>query len=128
MSDMETAVPIPVLAISPCEDFHRSLRNLHADDKVSLTPVRTLKAAIDCYESAKCRVVLCDADLPDGDWKQLVDHCRDSGEPATVVVASRLADEQLWQEVLSHGAFDLLPVPMEAPEVFRVLELAARQE
>lgn len=124
---MWDTVPIPVLAISSCEKLQRAFRSVDTQ-KLSLTPVRSLKDAIESYETAKCRVILCDAELPDGHWKQLVDHCRDSEEPASVVVVSRLADERLWQEVLSHGAFDLLPVPIEAPEMLRVLELAARKD
>ncbi len=44
--------------------------------------------------------------------------------PTAVVVASRFADEHLWVEVLSLGAYDVLLTPFDRNELFRVLFLA----
>ena len=39
-------------------------------------------------------------------------------------MASRLADEAFWAEVLNLGAYDVLMKPFDATEVFRVVSLA----
>jgi hypothetical protein len=43
-----------------------------------------------------------------------------------LVVASRLADERLWAEVLNLGGHDVLAMPFDAHEVRRVMESAVR--
>ncbi|MFN7920963.1 MAG: hypothetical protein U0Q16_12750 [Bryobacteraceae bacterium] len=70
----------------------------------------------------------------------IVDDCGDDGwrltgeavarlmPKARRVVASRLADERLWLDVLDSGAFDLVRKPFEARELASVLRTAARCE
>jgi DNA-binding response OmpR family regulator len=41
-----------------------------------------------------------------------------------MVVASRLADERLWAEVLNLGGYDLLVKPFNSIEVIRSMSLA----
>jgi len=43
-----------------------------------------------------------------------------------VIVASRLADERLWAEVLNLGGYDLLAKPFDRDELVRVIAMAAR--
>jgi len=71
-------------------------------------------------------VVICDEDLADGDWRELLADLRDEPETPPLIVSSRLADDRLWAEVLNLGAYDLLMKPFEAAEVSRVVRLAAR--
>ena len=40
---------------------------------------------------------------------------------AEVIFLSRIADEMLWSEVLSRGAYDLLPKPVERSEFLRTV-------
>jgi hypothetical protein len=42
------------------------------------------------------------------------------------IVASRLADEHMWAEVLSLGGFDLIAAPFELEDVLRVSMTACR--
>jgi len=63
-------------------------------------------------------VVICDVEC--GDWQVLVGE----GPLPLVVVTSRLADEQLWQDVLSAGRYDVLTVPFDKRDLFRVLSVA----
>lgn len=65
-------------------------------------------------------VVLTDAILPDGTWRDLVGHT----QGAPVVVVDRIADDNLWTEALTAGAFDMLPNSANAIELQRVLTLA----
>ena len=69
-------------------------------------------------------VVLCDEKLPDGTWRDLLpEPAAESRKPA-IIVASRLADERLWIEVLDRGGHDLLPTPLRAEDVIRSVEAA----
>jgi len=72
------------------------------------------------------QVVLCECNLPDGSWKDILNRIVDMEMPPQLVVISRLADAYLWSEVLNLGGFDVLAKPLVATEVRQVLEAAAR--
>ncbi len=74
-------------------------------------------------ESA-AEVVVCEAELPDGCWRDILDCANSLDEPPSVIVASRLADERLWAEVLNEGGYDLLAKPFVPAEVLWVVMLA----
>ena len=48
-------------------------------------------------------VVMCDAELPDGSWKTALNELASKAVPMPLIVASRLADDKLWAEVLNLG-------------------------
>jgi DNA-binding response OmpR family regulator len=47
--------------------------------------------------------------------------------PPPLIVSDRLADEQLWAEVLSLGGYDLLMKPFDAKEVHHAVSTACRR-
>ena len=65
-------------------------------------------------------VMIASASLPDGTWKSLLSEISLSADMPNLIVASRLADERLWAEVLNLGGYDLLVVPYDADEVLRI--------
>jgi DNA-binding NtrC family response regulator len=71
------------------------------------------------------QVVLTDAALPDGDWREVLQIVAQAGVNIEVVVSSRLGDYKLWIDVLEHGAYDVLVEPYESEEVRRIVEGAA---
>lgn len=71
-------------------------------------------------------VVLCEAILPDGTWRDVLHHSMRLPEPPPVIVAARQADECLWVNVLNAGGYNLLPAPFEDRELFQVISMAWR--
>jgi DNA-binding response OmpR family regulator len=69
-------------------------------------------------------VLVCERDLPDGDWKKLLDSLLGSNAPPLLVVTSKNADDSLWAEVLNLGAYDVLSKPFDRAEVMRIISLA----
>lgn len=67
------------------------------------------------------RVLICDSDLTDGSWRDLLNELATMPNPPKLIVTSRLADEQLWAEVLNLGGYDVLAKPFESEEVVRVV-------
>ena len=55
-----------------------------------------------------------------------MNHLAHEVHPPRLVVATWLADDRLWAEVLDLGGFDVLQKPFEARELFRVVSLALR--
>jgi len=69
-------------------------------------------------------VVICERDLPDGDWKLVLNRLDSLPAPPNLIVTSRLTGDELWAEVLNLGGYDVLAQPFEAQEVYRVVFLA----
>ena len=60
----------------------------------------------------------------DANWKDVLAELSNLPDAPLLIVASRLADESFWAEVLNLGAYDVLMKPFDATEVFRVVSLA----
>jgi DNA-binding response OmpR family regulator len=71
-------------------------------------------------------IVICERDLPDGNWKRVFSEMQKLDRTPLMLVASRHADESLWAEVLNLGGYDVLQKPFDAAEVTRVLSMAWR--
>jgi DNA-binding response OmpR family regulator len=111
--------------------------NPHKDDLLSLRGVLpsnwTLYIAGDAVEAkqilgqASVPVILCESELPDGNWKDLLAAVAGLRNPPLMIVTSRLADEYLWAEVLNLGGYDVLAKPFNLIEFIQVLSMAGRR-
>ena len=81
------------------------------------------EVALHMHSSHPC-VVVCERDLVDGDWKDVLAVTASLPNPPPVIVTSRQADEHLWAEVLNLGGFDVLAKPLDKHEVNWVLNFA----
>jgi DNA-binding NtrC family response regulator len=86
------------------------------------------KAVVICedpaQETALARADTEAAGTPTGPWLDLLSEARRLKHPPKVIVASREAGDRLWAEVLHQGGYDVLPLPLEAPEVLRLVSTA----
>ncbi len=115
---------VTVLVISPVEEDHLILRNLFSHSKWHVDGVSKWERARVHPTLHRTPVVICERDLPDGDWKEVLTALSQFGDPPSLIVTSRLADDYLWAEVLNLGGYDVLMKPFERTEVFRVVSLA----
>ena len=60
-------------------------------------------------------VIICERELLDGTWKDLLDFGRN------VIVVSRIADESIWTDVLNRGGYDVLASPLEERDILHAL-------
>jgi DNA-binding response OmpR family regulator len=99
-----------------------------------IAPCRwTVYRATSCEEAIRfarytCpRVLLCDAELPDGGWRRIWKALSIGPRPPLLIVTSRNADERLWGQVLNVGGYDVLLKPFHREEVVWALHCAAGQ-
>jgi DNA-binding response OmpR family regulator len=118
---------IAVLAVLPKEEDCRSLCSILERSNWTVRTATTVAEALSMLKDSFAPVILCERDLPDGNWKDLLEAVADREQPPFLVVTSRLADDHLWAEVLNLGGFDVLPMPFDPREMFRVLSMAWRQ-
>jgi DNA-binding NtrC family response regulator len=115
-----------VLSISPIEDDHNFLEQIFSELRWTLHRALTLPSAIALLAQNHAPVVICERDLAQGTWKDMLDEAIVLPQPPCVIVTSRLADEYLWVEALHAGAYDVLAKPFETEEIIRIASLASR--
>ena len=117
-----------VVLVSSRADDHASLRKIFRDSPWELQGAFTGSdglGLLHCNHRDDIFAVICENNLPDGDWRFLLAEMDKLPVRPNLIVVSHLADERLWAEVLNLGAFDLLlAAPFEASEVLRVTESA----
>jgi CheY-like chemotaxis protein len=79
------------------------------------------RAALD---QVKAPVILCDRDLPGGEWRDVVQVLASSPHRACVILISRVVDDYLWSEVVQRGGYDVLLKPLREEDVVRAVRLA----
>ena len=67
-----------------------------------------LEEALACVQEHDVSVVICERDLPDGSWHALLAASAEIPDRPMPIVCSRLADHDLWAEVLNLGGYDVL--------------------
>jgi len=117
---------VKVLAVSPIDRDHLALSRIFAHSDWGIVAVTSLQEAKDRLYDPSISVVICDRDLPDGSWQELLSELSSRETPPRLVVTSAQADDQLWAEVLNRGGYDVLAQPFDPTEVFRVVSLAWR--
>jgi DNA-binding response OmpR family regulator len=111
-----------ILSVSPSANDHETLRQILKDVPWNISVARTLsEAVIQLQRERVPLIVVCESQLPDGTWKDVLNHIVECQQPPSLIVTSRLADEYLWAEVLNLGAYDVLSKPFNEREVRHVL-------
>ena len=118
---------ISILIASPYDEDHRSFRAIFRRSNWTLLTASTIAESLRLLHDADVSVVLCERELPDGTWKDLLESIATATTfSPRVIVTSADADNYLWSEVLKRGGFDVLLKPVEPQELFRVASLANR--
>jgi|HubBroStandDraft_1064217.scaffolds.fasta_scaffold222797_1 DNA-binding NtrC family response regulator len=126
---ISTTAPIDntkTLSISPLETDHLSLEAVLGHSTLMLFKARDINSALMLLQKHDIAVVLCERDLLLGTWIDVLEHINALPIPPSLIVTSRLADEQLWAEALNLGAWDVLAKPFDRSEVVRCVESARR--
>ena len=120
------------LLVSAADDDYRLLGDVFSHQGWTLYRTVTLDAAVEFLRANPVPVVITDQDLPLSNWKDLGRAMLQLPRTPLLLVASRLADERLWAEVLNLGGHDVLCKPFQTNEVLWVLhgawEVAERTE
>lgn len=116
-----------VLALSPDAEDHSSLAQLCSHEGWGFRSAHSARLALRVIRSKPVAVVICERDLPDGDWRDVLDDLQRLPTAPLMIVVSRLADEALWAEVLNLGGYDVLLKPFELKELMWSVTSAFRQ-
>jgi DNA-binding NtrC family response regulator len=111
-----------VLAVTPDPNDPKILESTLQN--WSVRRARTCTEALAFLKRSECNVVVCEKELPDGGWHDLIAGMSRLKSSPPVVVMSGSADESMWAEVLRNGGFDLISKPLESRELKRIMPSA----
>jgi DNA-binding NtrC family response regulator len=120
------AQPMTTLLVSPAAHDHAVLKQIFSRSNWHLRSAFTCQEALTLLREESIPVVLCNRELPDGNWRDLLERADSLPLAPRLIVSSREVNEYLWADVLQMGAYDLLAMPWEAREVLKVIALAWR--
>lgn len=113
---MKTISPF-IVVITAIQEDCVALRDILGHLEQDVVSFTTLSEAVAVLGRAS--VVLCDAELPDGGWRDVMRSLGTIADPPLLIVAAHLADNRLWAEVLNEGGHDVLAKPYRATEVLQ---------
>jgi DNA-binding response OmpR family regulator len=115
---------VQVLLISPFDEDHQHLRDILKHSNWQQHDARSQSESFDFLRENVTPVVICESELPDGNWQDVLAQLGQMRHPPLLVVTSRMADDRLWSEALNLGAYNVLAKPLNMKEVFHVVGLA----
>jgi DNA-binding NtrC family response regulator len=116
--------PLVILSVSATSEDHDVVRRSVSGMNCRVRTAETCRGALQSLIGERISIVICERDLPDGGWRDLLEHDAASPQRPSLIVTSRLADDRLWAEVLNLGGCDVLAKPFNAVETKHVLETA----
>jgi len=110
-----------VLVVTPSPSDYDLIASSLAAEELELLPANCLlEAVLHQIASPDPYVVVYDTDSPE-EWRQALRRFLSVRPQTRVVLVSRLADDQMWMDVLDGGGFDLVMKPFEPPEIRSVV-------
>lgn len=112
-----------MLVLTPCR--RAALLDLLEGEDLEVLAASSLQEAQKRLRgSISYDLLLVDAELPDGSWRDLLQFILGSKRTCEVIVCSRCGDEQLWAEVFQCGGYDLIAEPYDPQEILRIVRSA----
>jgi len=122
----QAAARVNVLAILPSPEDQTSLTQIFRHSHWGLHFADALGRAGPAIDELAVGVVISHSKLPDAGWQDVLQELQFRPLEPVLIVASRLADDGLWAEVLNLGGYDVLAIPFQTQEVIRSVSLAWR--
>jgi CheY-like chemotaxis protein len=112
------------MAVLPQLLEQESLVSCAGDNLWRLDIVFTLDEALLRAARDKPSVILLDRDLPDADWRAAVHTFGELRPTPSILLASPVADQYLWHEIVANGGYEVVTKPFQAKELKRVIASA----
>jgi CheY-like chemotaxis protein len=109
-----------IVSISAAGEDHSTLHDILNDCSWCIVKSRTCKAAFARLRRQHMPVVVCESNLPDGTWRDVLDRIKTLPYQPLLIGTSRTADHRLWAEVLNSGGYNVLAKPFRESEVKQV--------
>ncbi|MGH9646511.1 MAG: hypothetical protein ACRD4E_06815 [Bryobacteraceae bacterium] len=115
---------IPVVAVVAGEQDRHALTSISGPELVEMHFVESCEEACIVANRLAAPVILLDRDLPGAEWRTAVRNLAALPQRACVVLMSGVVDDYLRQELIRRGGYEVLPKPLRADNISRVIKLA----
>lgn len=115
---------IRLLALTRDAEEWESLQHITEAENWILFWAHTSSRAHEIVARYHVPIVICDRDLPGEDWRDVVASFSRVRPPVCSLLASAVADEYLWRELVHNRGFEILTKPFDASKVVRTVRFA----
>lgn len=115
---------VPIVALVADEQDRRVLASIADRELLDIHFAESWGEVCSAAKQLIAPVVLFDRDWPGTEWKTDVERLAASPHHACVILVSGVADVYLWEELIRRGGYDVLPKPLQADKVARIVKLA----
>ena len=110
-----------VLVVTPSPNDYDLIVSSLASEELEVLPANCLlEAVLHQMASPEPYIVVYDTDSPE-EWRQALRRFLTVRPQTRVVLVSRLADDQMWMDVLDSGGFDLVLKPFQPLDIRSVV-------
>ena len=102
-----TITRIPIVALVMSDEDRKVLSHISDHEPVEIHFAESRVEAWDVLNRLNSPLILYDRDWPDAEWRTTVQTFAASPHRSCVILASRVADDYLWQELIRCGGYDL---------------------
>jgi|HubBroStandDraft_5_1064220.scaffolds.fasta_scaffold105958_2 DNA-binding NtrC family response regulator len=115
---------LPIVALILSGQDRSVLSKLAGQEPLDIHFAESCEEAATLANQLTAPVILLDRNWPGTDWRTAVETLARAAQPACVILMSGVTDDYLWQELVSHGGYDVLAKPLRNDSVVRVIKLA----
>jgi DNA-binding NtrC family response regulator len=116
--------PVQLVAIIQDPDDSKSLEQIAASYGWKISIVGSSDAAVAFLKEQPTPLVICDRDLSSEAWSDVLGKIAAQPQAVCVLLASRVADQYLWNQVIQHHGYDLVVKPFQPEELRRAVTFA----
>src|SRR4051812_24509055 len=88
--------PLGILSLSAAAEDHVAVRKSLSRIACRVQTAESCHSAFGILRYGRISIVVCERDLPDGSWRDVLERLDSSPDKPLLIVTSRLADESLW--------------------------------
>jgi DNA-binding NtrC family response regulator len=119
------AEPLSILAVTRDPEEWKSLEGIAGKENWLLFWAHNAGRAYELIRRYKIQLVICDRDIDGEDWRSIVAGFANLHPAVCTLLASEVADEYLWREVVHNKGFDVLTKPFDPEKVIRTVRYAS---
>jgi CheY-like chemotaxis protein len=123
-ADLSRGPSVRLLAILPGPEDATQLQSVVDGLGWSASIVNTPAEAMARLQTEQITAAICDQDLPHEDWREVMNQIAMLPKSPCVLLASRVMDQYLWNEVIQCRGYDVVSKPFQSDELRRVVAFA----
>jgi DNA-binding response OmpR family regulator len=125
-SESTPEVSIKLVLITPDDDLYLSVQKAAKHCGWELLRARSVEQSLQTLNRFPARLVIYDWTPEDEDWRSAIDRLSARPDRPCILLASRVIDEYLWAELVTHGGFDVIHRSADPEQLIRAVQFAHR--